>query len=59
MDSVLGGLVYDKFVPEMIMVGITYSGENADYGGLRAMDYTPTATRQKRDLGMLPNFSSF
>ena len=30
MDSVLGGLVYDKFVPEMITVGITYPGENAD-----------------------------
>src|SRR5450432_1784267 len=28
MDSELGGLVYDKFVPEMILVGITYSGEN-------------------------------
>src|ERR1022692_4380190 len=40
MDSVLGGLVYDKFVPEMILVGITYSGEHADYDGLRAMDYT-------------------
>jgi len=36
MDAVLGGLVYDKFVPQMILVGITYSGENADYGSLRA-----------------------
>ena len=43
MDSILGGLVYDKFAPEMILVGITYSGENADYDGLRAMDLTPVA----------------
>jgi predicted alpha/beta superfamily hydrolase len=43
MDSVLGGLVYDKSVPQMILVGITYSGEKPDYDSLRAMDYTPVA----------------
>ncbi|MGD0872645.1 MAG: alpha/beta hydrolase-fold protein [Bryobacteraceae bacterium] len=59
MDSVLGGLVYDKFVPEMIMVGITYSGENADYEGLRAMDYTPTAVRQVKGSGDGPKFLKF
>jgi hypothetical protein len=59
MDSVLGGLVYDKFVPEMIMVGITYSGDNADYGGLRAMDYTPTADRGVKGSGNGPNFLKF
>jgi len=59
MDSVLGGLVYDKFVPEMIMVGITYSGENADYEGLRAMDYTPTAVRQVKGSGNGPKFLKF
>jgi hypothetical protein len=56
MDSVLGGLVYDKFVPEMILVGITYSGENADYNGLRAMDYTPTPTPQVKGSGDGPKF---
>lgn len=59
MDSVLGGLVYDKFVPEMIMVGITYSGENSDYNGLRAMDYTPTAVRQVKGSGGAPKFLKF
>jgi uncharacterized protein len=43
MDSVLGGLVYDRKVPEMIMVGITYSGENPNYDSLRASDLTPSA----------------
>ncbi|MGB9458406.1 MAG: alpha/beta hydrolase-fold protein [Bryobacteraceae bacterium] len=56
MDSVLGGLVYDKFVPEAILVGITYSGDNADYDGLRAMDYTPTAVRDVKGSGNGPNF---
>ena len=59
MDSVLGGLVYDKFVPEMILVGITYSGENPDYDGLRAMDYTPTATPQVKGSGNGPKFLQF
>jgi hypothetical protein len=59
MDSVLGGLVYDKFAPEMILVGITYSGENPDYDGLRAMDYTPTATPQVKGSGNGPNFLKF
>ena len=59
MDSVLGGLVCDKFVPEMIMVGITYSGENADYNSLRAMDYTPTAAEQLKGSGGGPKFLQF
>jgi predicted alpha/beta superfamily hydrolase len=41
LDSIYGGLQYDGFIPEIIIVGITYSGDHADYGTLRAMDYTP------------------
>ena len=56
MDAVQGGLVYDNFVPQMILVGITYSGENADYNGLRAMDYTPIADPEVKGSGNGPNF---
>jgi predicted alpha/beta superfamily hydrolase len=42
LDSVVGGLVYDKRMPDIVVVGITYSGDRADYDGLRAMDYTPS-----------------
>jgi predicted alpha/beta superfamily hydrolase len=59
MDSVLGGLVYDKYVPEMILVGITYSGEKADYDSLRAMDLTPVAVGQVKGSGNAPNFLKF
>ena len=59
MDSVLGGLVYDGFVPELIMVGITYSGETPDYNALRAMDYTPTPVRQLVGSGDGPRFLGF
>jgi uncharacterized protein len=41
LDSVVGGLVYDRWMPDIIVIGITYSGEHADYDALRAMDYTP------------------
>ncbi len=59
MDAVLGGLVYDKFAPEMIMVGITYSGVNPDYNSLRAMDYTPTAVHNVPGSGDGPKFLKF
>jgi len=59
MDSVLGGLVYDKFGPEIILVGITYSGENADYNNLRAMDLTPTSVAQVKGSGDAPKFLKF
>ena len=42
LDSVVGGLVHDKQMPDIVVVGITYSGEDADYDALRARDYTPT-----------------
>ena len=42
LDSVVGGLVYDKQMPDIVVVGITYSGDDADYDALRARDYTPT-----------------
>ena len=42
LDSVIGGLVYDKWMPDIVVVGITYSGDHPDYDSLRAMDYTPT-----------------
>jgi predicted alpha/beta superfamily hydrolase len=59
LDSIQGGLVYDGFVPQMIIVGITYSGENPDYDALRAMDYTPAADRSIPGSGGAPQFFSF
>lgn len=59
MDSVVGGLVYDKVVPQMILVGIAYSGEKPDYGSLRAMDDTPIAVEQVKGSGDGPKFLKF
>ncbi|MFW6357075.1 MAG: alpha/beta hydrolase [Spirochaetota bacterium] len=41
LDSVCGGLRYDRFVPEIILVGISYGGANPDFEALRARDYSP------------------
>jgi predicted alpha/beta superfamily hydrolase len=59
LDSIYGGLYYDKFVPEMIIVGITYSGDRPDYGSLRAMDYTPAADITIPGSGDAPKFLAF
>jgi uncharacterized protein len=59
LDSIYGGLYYDGSVPEMILVGITYSGEEADYGALRAMDYTPVPDLFIDGSGDAPKFHTF
>src|SRR5215217_3971290 len=59
LDSVYGGLHYDKFVPEMIIVGITYAGTNPNYDRLRAMDYTPTAVKSVPGSGDAAKFLTF
>jgi predicted alpha/beta superfamily hydrolase len=33
---------YDGFIPELIIVGVTWSGEHANYDSLRMRDYSPT-----------------
>lgn len=59
LDSIYGGLLYDGFVPEMIIVGITYSGDNPDYETLRAMDYTPVRDTFFPNSGDGPKFLAF
>jgi predicted alpha/beta superfamily hydrolase len=36
-----GGLVFDKVVPEFIVVGLGYAGEDLNYGQLRGWDLSP------------------
>ena len=59
LDSIIGGLVYDEFAPEMIIVGVTYSGDNPDYGALRAMDYTPVRDASLPGSGDAAQFLAF
>ena len=38
LAATVAGLAYGKHIPESLVVGISYEGENLDYGKLRAMD---------------------
>lgn len=52
-------LYYDRYVPDMIIVGITYSGPTANYDSLRAVDYTPVASAANAHSGGAPKFLEF
>jgi predicted alpha/beta superfamily hydrolase len=59
MLSVQGGLTYDRWTPQIFIVGVTWSGANPNYDSLRAMDLTPQATRQLPGSGAAPRFLAF
>jgi len=41
MVGLYGSLVYDKVVPEYIIVGLGYAGENLDYNSMRRWELSP------------------
>jgi predicted alpha/beta superfamily hydrolase len=59
LDSIYGSLHYDGDVPQMVIVGITYSGNEPDYETLRAMDYTPVHQADLIGSGDAPKFLAF
>lgn len=59
INSIVGTLQYDKYVPDMIVVGIGYTGDNPDYGTLRQIDYTPITDRFDQNSGDAPAFLEF
>ena len=59
LASIEGGLLYDKFVPDVIVVGITYPGATANYDSLRAVDYTPLASSSNPGSGDGAKFLAF
>lgn len=59
LTSIQGGQFYDKYVPDVIVVGITYSGAKANYDSLRAVDYTPKAGAGNPGSGQGAQFLAF
>jgi predicted alpha/beta superfamily hydrolase len=57
--SIYGGLLFDGCVPEMVIVGISYSGDSPNYAALRSMDYTPTPMASIPGSGDAPKFLAF
>lgn len=60
VNAVYGGLVYDAFAPEFIMVGLSYPGENVNYDQERLRDLTPTTVKSRSETsGGAPAFLQF
>src|SRR5512141_2155038 len=56
LDAIRGGLVFDKVVPEFIIVGIGYAGENLDYGRLREWELSPVPFGDRAGTGHAADF---
>jgi hypothetical protein len=51
VSGIYGSQYYDGFLPELIIVGITWSGKDQDLNALRERDLTPTAVQGKPQSG--------
>jgi hypothetical protein len=59
IQAIYGEQYYDGFIPEIVVVGITWGGKNLDYDKLRARDLTPTDVSHNGQYGNAPNFLAF
>ena len=59
VKSLYGEHYYDGFIPELIVVGVTWGGVNPNPDSLRARDYTPTKINGVPQSGGADNFLSF
>lgn len=59
LKSLYGQQYYDGFIPEMIIVGITWGGLHPNPDSLRVRDYTPTNVAGQPQSGGAEKFLSF
>lgn len=57
--ALYGGLRFDMFVPDAIVVGIAAGGDDPDHDTLRTLDYTPTAHADVEGSGGADRFLAF
>src|SRR6187399_2403600 len=57
--SIYGQQYFDGFIPEIIIVGITWGGTNPNADSLRVRDYTPTNDGRQKQGGGADKFLSF
>jgi predicted alpha/beta superfamily hydrolase len=58
LTALYGQQYYDGFIPEVIIVGITWGGEHPNPDSLRARDYTPTTEKRLPQSGGADKFLS-
>jgi predicted alpha/beta superfamily hydrolase len=59
VKSIYGQQYYDGFIPEVIIVGVTWGGEKPNPDSLRARDYTPTMEERLPQSGGADKFLEF
>jgi hypothetical protein len=59
LTALYGQQYYDGFIPEMIIVGITWGGYHPNPDSLRARDYTPTNEKRLPQSGGADKFLAF
>jgi hypothetical protein len=59
VTGLYGKYYYDGFIPELIIVGVTWAGEHANYDSLRKRDYTPTKVDAIPQSGGADQFLAF
>jgi predicted alpha/beta superfamily hydrolase len=59
VKSIYGQYYYDGFIPELIIVGVTWGGKQPNPDSLRARDYTPTREARLIQSGGADQFLSF
>lgn len=59
VKSLYGEHYFDGFIPELIIVGVTWGGINPNPDSLRARDYTPTTESRLPQSGGADKFLSF
>jgi len=58
LTALYGQQYFDGFIPEVIIVGITWGGEHSNPDSLRARDYTPTTEKRLPQSGGADKFLS-
>jgi predicted alpha/beta superfamily hydrolase len=58
LQAIYGEQYYDGFLPALVIVGITWSGKNADHDSLRQRDFTPSTIMQDPSTGNGEKFLS-
>lgn len=59
VKSIYGQQYYDGFIPELIIVGVTWGGAHPNHDSLRVRDYTPTQVAGMPQSGGAEGFLSF
>jgi predicted alpha/beta superfamily hydrolase len=59
VQAIYGEQYYDGFINGLVVVGITWGGDNPNYDTLRSEDFTPTPTAENPRGGNSPKFLQF